>query len=391
MSKTSEKNSISETVKRYWKQSVGWATDLRNKYWHDVFFRTEFNVIALQIVFAIVVSVIVAVSFDYLYKDILQTLLDGITQNLRSGNTITGQDLFNSIQIVRAKNFLTFFGIALSVTLLFSYIIARMTLSPARNALKYQKRFVSDIAHELRTPLAVIKTNMEVALLDDFLNVEARNIFRSSIEELDRASGIINNLLTFSKLVHPEQIQFSAVDIGVVIDTALNKLEDLRKKKDIKITVKKISPHIVWGNMIALEQIIGNIVKNAINYTSSGGSVFVTVEPDYRGNIIVSIADTGIGISQKDLVHIFEPFYRAEASRNRATGSSGLGLTIVSELVKLHAGRIQVRSKVKQGTTVTVVLPYSKEDEREMSETKKIGDEVTVNFLKDAKKGVSAR
>ena len=381
-------------ARQSWKRSVGWVTDLRNKYWHDVFFRTEFNVIALQIVFAVVVSVIVAVSFDYLYKDILQTLLDGIAANLRNGNMITGQDLFNSIQIVRAKNFLTFFSVALSVTLLFSYIIARMTLSPARNDLKYQKRFVSDIAHELRTPLAVIKTNMEVALLDDDLASDVKKIFKSSIEELDRTSGIINNLLTFSNLVHPEQIQFTRVDLCIVIDTAMKKLEDLRKKKEIKITVKKVTPCTVWGNMIALEQVVINIVKNAINYTSSGGSVFVTVEPDYRGNILLTVTDSGVGISQKDLAHIFEPFYRAEASRNRATGSSGLGLTIVSELVKLHSGRIQVRSKLKQGTTVTVVLPYSKEeledeDEVEVKDKKVARDrtsEVSVDYLKDVKK-----
>jgi signal transduction histidine kinase len=355
---------------------------LRNKYWHDVFFRTEFNVIALQIVFAIVVSIIVAVSFDYLYKDILQTLLDGIAQNLRNGNMITGKQLFDSIQIVRGKNFLTFFSIALAVTFIFSYIIARMTLSPARNALQSQKRFVSDIAHELRTPLAVIKTNMEVALLDEALVHDVKRIFKSSIEELDRTSGIINNLLTFSNLVHPEQIQFARVDMGLVIDTAVKKLEDLRKKKEIKITVKKIGPHTVWGNMIALEQIVGNIVKNAVNYTSAGGSVFVTVEPDYRGNIMVSVSDTGVGISQKDLIHIFEPFYRAERSRNRATGSSGLGLTIVSELVKLHSGKINVRSRLKQGTTVTVVLPYSKEEPVQLVETKSTDNEVSVSYLK---------
>jgi signal transduction histidine kinase len=295
---------------------------------------------------------------------------------------MTGQEIFNSIEIVRDKNFLLFFSVALAVTLIFSYIIAKMTLSPARNALTSQKRFVSDIAHELRTPLAVIKTNMEVALLDDFLNAQARKIFKSSVEELDRASGIINNLLTFSNLVQPGQIQFSQVDVGIAVDNALKKLEDLRKKKGIKITVKKISPHIVWGNMVALEQIVGNIVKNAINYTPSGGAVFVIVEPDYRGNILLSITDTGVGISQKDLVHIFEPFYRAEASRSRATGSSGLGLTIVSELVKLHAGKIQVRSRLKKGTTVTVVLPYHKSEGQSSIGHAREDSEVSMDYLR---------
>lgn len=350
-------------VKQYWKQFAGLVTDLRSKYWNDIFFRTEFNVIFLQIVFAVVLSILVSVSFDYLYKDILRTLLDGIAENIRNNGAITGRDIVNSIQVVRAKNFLTFFTVAVSTTLIFSYFIAKMTLTPTRTALKSQKRFVSDIAHELRTPLAVIKTNSEVALLDDTVPLETRKIFEDTIEELDRVSSIINNLLTFSNLVHPEQIKFAPVSLGDVVDTSVKKLDELIKKKDIKVTVRKTSPYSVWGNSIALEQIVINIIKNAVNYNKIGGSVVVRVEPDYRGNIVLTVTDDGIGISAKDLKHIFEPFYRAESSRNRASGSSsGLGLTIVSELVKLHQGRIGVRSVCDQGTTVTIVLPYNKQE-----------------------------
>ncbi len=366
----------------YWKQFVGWVTGLRNKYRSDIFFRTEFNVITLQIIFAVVLSVLIAISFTYLYRDILQTLLAGIAENIQKNGSIDGEQILNSIQVVRAKNFLSFFSLAVSLTLLFSYIIAKMTLTPTRSALKSQKRFVSDIAHELRTPLSVIKTNSEVALLDDHMNHEVRKIFRNNIEELDRVSAIINNLLTFNNLVRPEPMQFGAVDLGDIVDTCVHKLDELIKRKEIKVTVKKISPHIVHGNVIALEQIVINIIKNAINYNSAGGTVSVIVEPDYRGHILLVVEDNGIGISPNDLMHIFEPFYRAERSRSRQFGSSGLGLTIVSELIKMHSGKISVASRLKYGTKVIISLPYSKAD-NPVVKMNKPAHEVSMDFVKN--------
>jgi signal transduction histidine kinase len=120
----------------------------------------------------------------------------------------------------------------------------------------------------------------------------------------------------------------------------------------------------VWGNVAALEQILTNVIKNAIHYTPSGGTVSISVDPDYRGNIVISVADTGMGIPEKDLMHIFEPFYRGDSSRNRESGAgSGLGLAIVSELVKLHKGRIAVESIVGKGTRVEITLPHGHTEE----------------------------
>lgn len=307
----------------------------------------------------------------------MQTIIEGIRENISKNGTFTSSDIVNSIQLVKTKNFFTFFGISVSITLVFGYIVARITLSPARSALQSQKRFVSDIAHELRTPLAVIKTNSEVALLDDIHSPEIRKIFKNNIDELDRVSVIINNLLTFNNLVHPEQVKFAPVNLGDVVDTSIKKLDELIKKKEINIQVNKIHPDTILGNVIALEQITINIIKNAINYNRNGGSVEVSVEPDYRGSIVLTVKDNGIGITQEDLAHIFEPFYRAERSRNRQAGSSsGLGLTIVSELVKLHHGKISVTSYMKRGTTVTIALPYIKNESEEESVEIKSGREV---------------
>jgi len=329
-----------------------------------------------------------AVSFNYFYKDILQTVLDGLIAGVKKGGVFTTESIVNSVQIVKAKNFFYFFGITLSVTLVFSYIIAKITLTPTRDALKSQKRFVSDIAHELRTPLSIIKTNSEVLLLDGSGDSRTRKIFKNNVEELDRASAIINNLLTFSSLVQPERLQFTHVNMGEVVDYTVKKLDELAKKKEIHLVVKKVSPMSVLGNTVALEQIVMNLLKNAINYNKVGGLVTVKVEPDYRGHIVLSVEDNGVGISQKDLLHIFEPFYRAEPSRNRQSGSSGLGLTIVSELVKLHSGRISVRSHLRHGTVVTIFLPYRKSGNAEGTNGQVLDSEVSINFA--GNKGQSA-
>lgn len=359
----------------YLKRFVGWATNLRNKYQADIFFRTEFNVIFLQVLFAIVISVLVAISFNSIYKDVLQTIINGIAENIRNNGTFTSSDIVDSVEVVKAKNFFSFFSLSLTITLIFGYVIAKMTLSPTREALKSQKRFVSDIAHELRTPLSVIKTNSEVAMLDGNFSKDIQKIFKNNIEELDRVSAIINNLLTFNNLVRPEKMKFSPVNLGDVVSVAVKKLDDLIKKREIKIHIKKTPPYTIVGNTIALEQIAINIIKNAINYNNIGGTVTVVLEPDYQGYILFSVSDNGIGISQKDLLHIFEPFYRAEKSRSRQLGSSGLGLTIVSELVRLHSGKISVSSQMKIGTTVTILFPYIKENKPEND------NEISVDYL----------
>jgi signal transduction histidine kinase len=116
----------------------------------------------------------------------------------------------------------------------------------------------------------------------------------------------------------------------------------------------------VWGNTTALEQIVMNVLKNAVVYTSAGGRILVTVEPVHPDFMEFTVQDSGRGIARKDLFRIFEPYYRADPSRKRSGGGSGLGLTIVSELVKLHNGKIAVRSAEGRGTTVTILLPAGK-------------------------------
>jgi len=319
-------------------------------------------VIALQAVFAIIIIALIVVSFSILYHNISFAIVNGIRESLASNApTLMGPEIIAEVENIRTLNLLTIIGIVSIATIVFGYVIGRITLRPARNALESQKQFIGNVAHELRTPLSIIKTNTEVALFDTAMAPDLRQTLMSNIEELDRVSQIINNLLSLSILVHPEEMEFASVDFSSVVANVVELYGPLAKSKELEVLVRNGSNMDVWGNATALEQIAGNILKNAISYTPKGGRIRITIDRTLYGHIELSVQDSGIGIPRKDLYRIFEPFYRAERSRARAgmygNSSSGLGLTIVSELVKAHQGRIAIRSSVGHGTTVSVYLP----------------------------------
>lgn len=364
MLKTSVKNSIQKIARASWKRCVGLVTDFAYKYQYDLFFRTKTKVIALE--FFLVVTILVAISivFNYQYEGPTRTLASAIERTL---SLIDTNDL-----LVTALIFL-------GVISLFGYVIAYIALKPTRDALASQKQFIGNVAHELRTPLSIIKTNIEVALLEGRLDSKLRNTLLGNVDELDRTSDIINNLLSLNTLLNPERVEFSNVDLGVVVDAALAKLSILAKQKNITLSVTKGEFLIVSGNSVALEQAAMNLIKNAIIYTPQGGRVDVAIAPNYYGHIELRIHDTGMGISREDLFHVFEPFYRADRSRSRAHGGSGLGLTIVSELVKLHRGKITMQSTEKQGTTVVVSLPVGNVPQL-ITNNKKTDERVAIDF-----------
>ncbi|MDR3571820.1 MAG: HAMP domain-containing sensor histidine kinase [Candidatus Pacebacteria bacterium] len=362
MSKIFDEN-WKERVRLSWKRFAASVTDLLNKYRYDPFFHTETNVIILQVAFALILLGVVGASFSVLYRDISAAIVDGIKQGLATGSPqALAPSIVAQIELIRTQNLATIVTIIVGTTVVFGYVIARVTLQPARNALAAQKQFIGNIAHELRTPLSVIKTNTEVALFENNMSAELKQIMRSNVEELDRISEIINNLLSLSALVKPERMEFTTVDLSELASRVVSRFTQLARHNNLQITVRKSPQACVWGNETALEQILGNLLKNAIQYTPRNGQIMVTTAPGLGDQVEVTIQDSGVGIARKDLFRIFEPFYRAEQSRNRTQGgsSSGLGLTIVSELLKLHNGKITIRSAVGRGTSVVILFPAAR-------------------------------
>jgi signal transduction histidine kinase len=316
---------MTNMARLYLKQFVEWAIASQEKYKSDLFFRTTIQIVTLQ---AMLVVVCLSAFVFSLYNP---------------------EDKWYA------------FGGVLLLSVLCGNLLARFTLGPARDTLRYQKLFISNVAHELRTPLAVIKTSTEVGLIDDTLSLDTKQTFNDILAELDRVSEILNNLLSLNALTRPERMQFTTVSLGPLVESVIKRHAVLANERRIKVTFKKDSYTSVYGNATALEQIIANLVKNAISYTpkDSQGEVLVEVTP--KGDMMMlAVSDNGIGIAQEDLFHIFEPFYRADMSRNRKIKKSGtgLGLTIVNELVRVHRGKIQVQSALRKGTCVSIFLPF---------------------------------
>ena len=310
-------------TRAYWRQFAASVTGFAHRYRRDPLARTKASVIALQ---ALLAAAILALSLGL-------------------------SDAHIPAQRVAL--------VALVATALFSYFVAKIALTPADQALTKQKQFVGNIAHELRTPLAIIKANTEVRLLDADVPSSARTVHESNLEELDRISDIIDNLLSLNALLAPEPLRFSNVDVGTIAHRVVKKLSNLTSRKPVRVKVKIARERLAWGNPSAIEQILTNIVRNAITH-SSAGEIIISIVTSANPNrfVRISVHDSGAGMKQKDLFRAFEPFYRGAGRRANSGGAgSGLGLAIVSELVKLHRGSIRIRSAPGRGTTVIVALP----------------------------------
>lgn len=347
-----------EKAKVFWRRSAASVIGFARRYRSDLFLRTQINVIALQIGFAVLILLLAIGALYVLYFDIVNGFATALQTAFTATTTpISGAAVAKDLQAVRTREIVGLSVLIGCVTTVFGLVVARMTLAPARNALAAQKQFIGNIAHELRTPLAIIKTNIEVRLLDSDVPPHSRAVHNSNLEELDRISAIINNLLSLNALIQPEQVPFTNVDVGEIARRVVEKLGHLTRMKNLRVNVQAALQSAAWGNASAIEQIVMNLTRNAIAHTDKG-EVSISVQPEEHGFLRLSIRDSGRGIDPKDLLHIFEPFYRGDRARTRTGGvGSGLGLAIVSELVKMHNGRIRIQSAPGKGTTVLVSLP----------------------------------
>jgi signal transduction histidine kinase len=238
------------------------------------------------------------------------------------------------------------------------YFLSSRALGPIRHMFRAQRRFIADASHELRTPLSIMKTNSEVALMEgsELKAEEAIETLTSNMEEIDRMSKLIEQLLSMSfydnRMI---EIPSAPVNFSQVVSGTVDKIQSLARQKNVKLIMEKADPLTIVGNPTALEQLVMNLVKNAIVYTPSGGKVHVSVERDGKQGRL-NVEDTGIGISPEDLPNVFNPFYKTDKAARMSDGT-GLGLTIVKKIVERHNGSIDVESEPGKGTHFTVSLP----------------------------------
>ncbi len=222
-----------------------------------------------------------------------------------------------------------------------------------------RRNMVADVAHELRTPLSNLNGYLE-AIRDGVIKPDTETI-RSLSEEGATLSGLINDLQELSMADAGElKLNNQPEDITKLIKEAVTGVRTKAKAKKIKISTK-LSSNMPPVNIDSqrIRQVLNNLLANAIAHTTGKGSITVTAKRE-ANKIIISVADTGEGISGEDLPNIFERFYRVDKSRARSTGGSGLGLTIAKRLVEAHGGRIWAESEPGKGSTFSFTLPVSR-------------------------------
>lgn len=332
----------------------------------DPFFRSTVNVMAVQVVFVILTVLVFGFAIWH-QQHVTQSIINDRRAAIAAGAIFSPESLNSQIYDLRNDTLYVAFLALSMLALVFGYLSARYALNPTRDSLEYQKRFIGNVAHELRTPIAIIRTNAEVALMDKGVRGYARETLETTIEELDRISGIINNLVSFDSLMRPGTLRLEPLLLRDIANTVVRHHLEMAQKYGIAIAVDAaVKPVYIMGNQLALEQAVTNLVKNALNYTPQhdGRSVIVRID-DLGEEVAISVIDTGIGIARKDLSYIFQPFYRGDTSRERGIGSgtSGLGLAIVHDIVRAHSGYIVIRSALNRGTTIE--LCFTKADMRD--------------------------
>lgn len=223
-----------------------------------------------------------------------------------------------------------------------------------------RREFVANVSHELRTPLTSIKGATETILSDPEMDGDMRKYFLDMIlSESDRMTRIVSDLLVLSRLDNKRtKWQVETFDLPASVRRLCEVMRPDLEAHGHTITCQAAEgiPNIT-GDRQRLEQVIINIISNAIKYTPDGGHIDLEMHPE-KDMLITTVTDNGVGIPEEDIAHIFERFYRVEKSRTSDAGGTGLGLAIAKELVEAHGGQISIQSRQNEGTAVRIAIPF---------------------------------
>ncbi len=279
---------------------------------------------------------------------------------LASGRTMVAVATADQVELTDryAALIAAFGGTALAAIVLVTvggYFLVRESTAPAERSMAYTRRFMADAAHELRTPIAVLRTRADVALGEPRRPESDEATLRGMSHEARRLGRVVDDLLMLARADAGERAverhRFFLDD--VVLDAAVS-VQTLAEASGVTLQVSEFEETPVIGDAALVRELVVVLLDNAVKFTPRGGSVRVSVSPEPLPTIVVE--DTGRGIAAEHLPHVFERFYRADPSRPRE-GGAGLGLSIAHWVATEHDARISLTSVVGVGTTVTVVFP----------------------------------
>ena len=304
---------------------------------------------------------------DFLLRSVIATtiiiLLSSVCTYFLTKKTLTPlQKLTSEVSQIQAQNLSTQLAVPNSkdeiaqLTSSFNEMLTRLD-----NAFSTQKQFSANAAHELRTPLAVLQTNLEVfEKKQEPEMVEYRQLFTMIKEQTARLSQLVGTLLDMTNLKSVPRTD--QVTLEELVDEVFCDLDPVAEKAGISIhfndSANQDSHTDVTGSYVLLYRAVYNLVENAIKYNRPHGSVSVSVKQE-NGQAMVLVTDTGIGISPENQKKIFDPFFRVDKSRSRAMGGAGLGLALVDSIAREHGGSVKVLESNEKGSIIALMLPIS--------------------------------
>lgn len=221
------------------------------------------------------------------------------------------------------------------------------------------QRFTADAAHELRTPLAALRGNAEVALCRNSSDEDLRNVLEEAIDTYDRLSRIADDLLLLARAdTGHDFLQPEPFHLNTAVSDVADFFAPLAQERGVSLEWEDDGAVELVADSSRIRQVLSNLLDNAIKYTPAGGRIRISITV-VAGMVKLTVSDTGSGIKSEHLPHVFDRFYRADAARSRGVGGSGLGLAICRTIAQAHGGTIDITSDPGEGTTITVSLPLS--------------------------------
>lgn len=237
----------------------------------------------------------------------------------------------------------------------FNKMLGRMkVLDDSRN------EFVSNVSHELKTPLTSMKVLADSLLIQEDVPAELYKEFMGDLsEEIERENKIINDLLSLVKMDKTANtLNIKSENMNALIEKILKRLRPIAATRNIELVLESFRPVTAEVDEVKISLALTNLVENGIKYNKDGGWVHVSLNADHK-NCYIEVADSGIGIPESSVEHVFERFYRVDKSHSREIGGTGLGLAIARSAVVMHRGAVRVYSQVGDGTTFTVRIPLT--------------------------------
>jgi OmpR-family two-component system manganese-sensing sensor histidine kinase len=282
------------------------------------------------------------------------------------GYVRVGQTYANLREILSESfvSLLLILPVIMILTWIIAYKTSKTILQPVEDSYKKLKQFTEDASHELKTPISIIRTNIDVVLeKEQPTNIELIRKMNVISRSINRMSKTIAQLLLIAR-VDSEGIKISKTSINLnnFISNIIEDFKILSDKKNINLNISTNEKFTIQVDPYLMEHILSNLIDNAIRYTPENGNVTIDIKQTADNKfIVISISDTGPGIGKEDLPYIFDRFYRTDKSRSRKTGGVGLGLAVVKEFTSLLNGKIEVKSEIGKGTTFYMYLPKNRQ------------------------------